>query len=158
MREPVTAKTMLPQLARLNSVFTKYKLDDLHSLAIGYAEACEDLDTEAVGGAVALAIKEEPRFPVPSKLRELAKRWIQTARPALVPALKPVDEQGPQPVCRVCSSMPRLAWLEGQVYKGGRMTDETFQHKRYIAPCNERLHTGSGYVPYPPNFLGWADA
>lgn len=158
MRLPVTPSAIAPQLARMNAVFTKYKLDDLEGLAVGYAEALEDLDVEAVVGGVGLAIKEEPRFPVPSKLRELAKRWVAAARPTLWPAPVAAAQDGVQPVCRVCGTQPRLAWLEGQVWRDGRLTDETFQHKRYIAPCNDRQHpAGTGYVPFPPNFLGWVE-
>jgi hypothetical protein len=43
------------------------------------------------------------------------------------------------------------------VWRAGKITDETFTHERFIAPCDASRHAGSGFVPYPPNFLGWAD-
>ena len=152
MREPTTIGSLAPQFERLNSVFTKYTSDALRGITRGYLEALNDLDSEQVAGAVSLALKEEPRFPVPSKLRELAKRWTTVSRPTLLPV--PVAEvtTGPQPVCRVCGALPRLAWLETTDWK----TQATSQVKRYIAPCDARRHQNSGFVPFPPNFIDWA--
>lgn len=151
-RDPVTKTAMMPQLERLNLVFTKYTIEQLRSLAGGYAEALNDFDMEQVGEAVGLALKEEPRFPPPVKLREYAKRWTQHARPTL-PRLPVAQElTGPQPVCRTCGAMPRLAYLEGRDWKTG----EAFHVKRYIAPCDMTRHADGG-VPYPATFLDWAE-
>ena len=158
MREPLTIASLNTQLAKLNAVFTKYKLDDMKQLATGYFEALKDLDEELVKGAVDLAIKQEPRFPVPAKLREYARDVAARTRVSLLPV--PVDTNGdPNIVCPTCGSTPRLAWLEGSVYKATRRVGdpvETFQHKRYIAPCNPQRHpVGTGFVPMPPNFIDW---
>lgn len=151
-REAVTKGNMFGQLERLNLVFTKYPVEQLRSLAAGYAEALNDLDLEQVAEAVGLALKEEPRFPAPVKLREYAKRWTQYARPTLPRLPMAQEPTGPQPVCRVCGAMPRLAWLEGRDWKTG----EAFHVKRYIAPCDMSRHAEGG-VPYPTTFLDWAE-
>lgn len=155
MREALTLDSLAPQLGRLNLVFAKYQADALRGLSRGYLEALEGLDSEQVAGAVSLALQEEPRFPVPAKLRELAKRWTSACRPTVLPVPTPHGAEGPEPVCRICGSMPQLAWLETRHWQTG----ETSSVKRYIAPCNASRHpAGSGYVPFPPNFLSWADA
>lgn len=152
MREALTLDRMMPQLERLNVVFAKYHAEAMRGLAHGYLEALEGLDTEQVAGAVGLALQEESRFPVPAKLRELAKRWTSACRPQLFPAPRPTDVTGPQPVCRTCGAMPRLAWMEGRDWKTG----EAFHVKRYIAPCDMTRHADGG-VPYPTTFLDWAE-
>jgi len=153
MPEPLTKSLLVTQLERLNAVFSKYDADELLRVAGGYHEALNDLDLEQVQGAVGTALREEPRFPVPAKLREHARNWRERNRPKLM-TVAPTPEEGVQPVCRICGAMPALAWLETRHWKTG----EVSQIKRYIAPCNDRKHpAGTGYVPFPPNFLGWAD-
>jgi len=155
MREPVTPTTLVPQLERLNAVFSKYGAADMKQLTLGYLDALRDLDSEQVAGAVTAAIKLEPRFPVPAKLREYAKEWTARNRPALLPVPLANGEARPDVVCAVCGSKAREAWLEGVELK----TQTPFQHKRFIAPCNPNQHpAGSGFVPFPPNFISWADA
>lgn len=152
MRELPNAGFMLAQVERLNLVFNKYPVDGLRALSHGYLEALNDLDQEQLKEAVGLALKEEPRFPPPVKLREYAKRWSQHARPTLPRLPVAPEATGPQPVCRTCGAMPRLAYLEGRDWKTG----EAFHVKRYIAPCDLSRHAEGG-VPYPTTFLDWAE-
>lgn len=155
MREPLTIATLTLQLAKLNAVFTKYKLDDMKQLTSGYFEALKDLDLELVQQAVDLSIKQEPRFPVPAKLREYAREVAARTRVSLLPVPVPNGE-AEDVVCGICRSKARMAWLEGRTTA---KTPEVFQHKRYIAPCDPSRHpVGSGFVPFPPNFIDWADA
>ena len=152
MREPLSMPVLMDLLLRLNSVFTKHRADEIRTLTGGYFEALKDLDEELVKGAVDVAIKQEPRFPVPAKLREYAKEVAARTRVSLLPVPIPTAELS-DVVCPLCGVKPRLAWLESTHYKTG----ETSQHKRYIAPCDAQRHPpGRGYVPFPPNFIDWA--
>lgn len=158
MREPLTLTDMNVQLERLNTVFAKYGVPDLKQAVPGYFDALRDLDKEQVLGAVALAIRSEKRFPPPAVLIEHARTWRQANRPQLTEVRRQAEQlDADAPVCAICGARPRKAWLEGRVFRAGEWTDELFQHERFIAPCDARQHTGSGFVPYPPNFLGWAD-
>jgi len=154
VRELLTPSTTLAQLERLNAVFAKHTADELRRLAGGYHEALKDLDEEQVAGAISVALREEPRFPVPAKIREHARAWRERNRPQLLAVARPEDERS-DVVCKTCGSTARMAWLEGTTW--GK--DRTSLHvKRYIAPCNPQRHPpGTGYVPYPPTFLGWVD-
>lgn len=160
MREPLTLTEMHVQLERLNTVFAKYGVPDLKQAVPGYFDALRDLDKELVLAAVTLAMRTEKRFPPPAVLIEHGKAWKQANRPQLMASQAAESADPNAPVCRHCGVRPRLAWLEGTVYDGTAKPGtprETFQLKRYIAPCFPERHTGTGFIPYPPNFLGWAD-
>jgi len=155
MREPVTITVVTRELARLNGLFAKWSAAELEGVARGYREALDDLDAEQLAGAVGMAMREETRFPPPAVLRAHAKVWRAANRPGLLPAYAPTPDAavaGEAPVCRVCGSRPRLAWIEGRHHRTG----EVFHVKRYIAPCDPTRHTG-GYVPAPPEFRGWVE-
>lgn len=155
MRELLTPGIMFRELERMNAVFTKYAVDDLKRLAVGYLDALRDLDSEQLTAAIGMCIRSEARFPVPAKIREHASEWTKHHRPimAAVPARQDINVDAP--VCAVCKSVPRLAWLEARHWKTGEIS----QVQRIIAPCNPRLHegTGMGTVPFPENFLGFVE-
>ena len=159
MREPLTVTEMHVQLERLNTVFAKYGVPDLKQAVPGYFDALREMDKELVLAAVTLAMRTEKRFPPPAVLIEHARTWKQANRAPLVEVRRPTETFDPDaPVCAVCGARPRLAWLEGHVWRAGKITDERFELERFIAPCDASRHSGRGYVPYPTNFLGWSDA
>lgn len=149
MRTPLTKQLMLQELARLNQVFGKFDDEELARTSAGYFEALSDIDHEAIGGAVGLALKSEQRFPYPSKLREHAGEWKRRNRIELGPDPRARKEGH---VCPFCSTEPRLAWLE--VERNG----EPSHLQRFIAPCYLEQHPkGMGGVPFPANFVAWVE-
>lgn len=63
-------------------------------------------------------------------------------------------ERDPQAVCR-CGAVPRSALLSREDPDSG----EQRLFSRILAPCDAMWHKsrGQGFVPLPPNFVGWAD-
>lgn len=152
MRRPLTSDALLTQMERLNDVFGKFAAgDEILRATVAYREALSDLDLEQVEGAVSIALKVEPRFPYPAKLREHAKAWVAANRPEL-PAQR-VARDG-DVVCPTCGAGPRWAWL---VVRDAKTNNEKFV-KRCIAPCDPTRHPRGGwYVPMPENFVEWID-
>jgi hypothetical protein len=158
MREPVTMAVVVRELRRLNVLFAKFSAAELEAVARGYHEALSDLDAEQLAGATTVAMREETRFPAPATLRTHARSWRQANRPEIQVAARPINSSEPDaPVCRQCGARPRLAWIEGRAWKDGKISDEVFHVKRYIAPCDPSRHGSTGFVPYPPTFHSWAE-
>lgn len=152
MRRPLTTETLFLEMQRLNSVFNKFaNAEELSRATAAYKDALGDFDLELLQGAVGLAIKLEPRFPYPAKLREHARAWGAANRPEL-PAQR-VTRDG-DVVCPVCGAGPRWAWLQATDVTTG----EARMVKRCLAPCDPTRHPkGSWYVPMPENFVEWID-
>lgn len=152
MRRPLTADALLTQMERLNDVFGKFAAgDEILRATAAYREALSDLDLEQVEGAVSMALKGEPRFPYPAKLREYARAWTSANRATL--EFKP-DPESTEVTCRVCQARPRWAWV---VVHDAKTNVERFV-QRCIAPCDKKRHPrGSWYVPMPANFVEWMD-
>jgi hypothetical protein len=155
MRAPLTPKSLVEQMGRLNAVFPKFgDADELTRAASAYFESLNDLDAEQLAGAVSLSLKNEQRFPVPAKIREHARSWTQANRPQLQPIAR-AEQEGEARLCPHCNARPRLAWVE--VVKD-RKTGEMHAIQRYLAACHPHQHPrGTGYVPTPDNFIRWVD-
>lgn len=153
MRRPLTTEVLLKQMERLNDVFGKFAAgDEILRATVAYREALGDLDCEQVEGAVSMALKLEPRFPYPAKLREHAKAWTSANR-AELPPMRHTSTDG-EVVCPICKAGPRWAWL---VVRDAKTNNERYV-KRCIAPCDPTRHPKGGwYVPMPENFLEWID-
>lgn len=153
MRRPLTTESLFTEMQRLNSVFGKFgNAEELSRATAAYKEALADLDLEQVQGAVTLALKHEPRFPYPSKLREHAKTWVGANRIEVdkLPRKATDDDI----VCRICGSQARWAWVEAKDLRTG----EERMVKRCIAPCDETRHPlGGWYIPAPANFVAWVE-
>lgn len=152
MRRPLTTEVLLKQMERLNDVFNKFAAgDEILRATAAYREALSDLDNEQVEGAVSMALKIEPRFPYPAKLREHAKAWTSANR-AELPPLRHVSSS--DVACHTCGARGRWAWL---VARDAKTNNERYV-KRCIAPCNPKRHPKGGwYVPMPENFVEWID-
>jgi hypothetical protein len=152
--QPLTRAVMREQITLLNNIWPKFKLspDDFNRLVEGYGTALHEFDAECVAGAVNMAIKKEPRFPTPSRIREYAIEWRN--RNKGIPAA--ITNQGQSDgTCRVCHAPSRWAW----VTVTDRMTGEVRDVQRCIMPCDFSVHPmGSMLVPYPENFSRWATA
>jgi hypothetical protein len=150
MRDPLTKAHVATQLARLNTVFPKYGDKELAGLVYGYFDALHDLDTEQLEAAHSIAIRNEPRFPVPSKLREHSRSWTTATRMQHQPVQR-ADE--PSVGCRTCGSRPRLAVTKQTHWKTGEVT----LLQRYLLACDPHQHpAGTGYIPLPEHFVEWA--
>lgn len=150
MFEAVTKRFIAAQLLRLNEVFAKHSDADLERLTGGYHGALQDLDAEQVEGAIGMAIRQEPRFPVPARIREHAQEWRKVNRHAHRPVARP-DADGVARICRYCDATPRLALLRGWDLKTGA----DILHHRYIAPCDTARPHPDGHVPLPGTFVEW---
>lgn len=149
MYSPSTRKTIAAVLERLNAVYQRYDAKTLTAMGPGWHDALGDLDAEQLDGAVALAIRDEQRFPSPAKLREYARTWRERNRLVGAPVARPMD--GTDALCRYCDATARMARLAGTERDG-----TPCEIRRYL-PCHtDRAHP-HGFVPYPTNFLRWDD-